>query len=121
MLSDPEVGRWLWFAPLPLDVVEAYFGPPIDRQTKERAPGETPQTAVFAVEDLDGVFLGHGATIAVNGSANGFEIAEVHLLDGIEHGARFGYSVCIYSAANDDGFALAISLPPTIASPMFKR
>ena len=61
MLADPEVGRWLWFTPLPPDAVEAYFGPFIDRQAGELDAGKIPQTAVFTVEDLAGGFLGDRA------------------------------------------------------------
>ena len=61
MLSDPEVGRWLWFTPIPPDGVEQYFGALLDRQATARAAGEIPRTAVFTVEDLNGEFLGQGA------------------------------------------------------------
>ena len=99
MLSDPEVGRWLWFAPSPPKAVEAYFAPLIDRQTKELAAGETPQTAVFAVEDLDGLFLGHGASIAVEGSAHGCEIGFqlVRTAWGSGVGTRLGQFLCAYA------------------------
>ena len=35
LLSDPEVGRWLWFTPIPPDAVEQYFGPLLDRQAAQ--------------------------------------------------------------------------------------
>lgn len=67
MLSDPEVGRWLWFTPLPPEAIAQYFGPLLDAKN-----------AVFAVEDAredrEGEFLGQGAILPVAGSTGGFEI-----------------------------------------------
>lgn len=64
MLSDPEVGRWLWFTPLSPEAIATYFGPLLDAQD-----------SVFAVEDArDGAFLGQGAILPVAGSPRGFEI-----------------------------------------------
>ncbi len=75
MLTDPEVGRWLWFTPGSREMFEQYFAPLIEAQTRQLASGETPHTAVFAVDDAeDGVFLGQGAVVAVEGSPSGFEI-----------------------------------------------
>ena len=99
MLSDPEVGRWLWFTPLPPEAVEAYFRPLLDRQTQELAAGKTPQTAVFAVEALDGRFLGQGASIAVEGSPKGAEIGFqlVRRAWGRRVGTRLGQFLCAYA------------------------
>ena len=36
LLSDPEVGRWLWFTPLPPEGIEAYFRPLLDAQAEAR-------------------------------------------------------------------------------------
>ncbi len=44
MLSDPEVGRWLWFTPAPLEMVESYFTPFIEAQGASLADGERPET-----------------------------------------------------------------------------
>jgi RimJ/RimL family protein N-acetyltransferase len=67
MLSDPHVGRWLWFTPLPAEAIATYFGPLLDA-------GDS----VFAVEDAregsGGEFLGQGAILPVAGSPGGFEI-----------------------------------------------
>lgn len=73
MLADPEVGRWLWFAPLPAEGVRAYFQPLLDAQEKALAEGKVPEASVFTVEDPSG-YLGHGAVVAVEGSAGGYEI-----------------------------------------------
>jgi hypothetical protein len=63
LLSDPEVGRWLWFTPLPDGAIEEFFGPLLDQQTATVESGEAPLAAVFSVEDLAGNFLGQGAVI----------------------------------------------------------
>lgn len=108
LLSDPEVGRWLWFAPLPPDAVEAYFGPFLDRQAEELGRGETPQTAVFAVEDLDGEFLGHAAVVAVDASPKGFEIG-FQLMSkawGRGVGTRVGQFLCGYAIECCDAYRI---------------
>ena len=99
LLSDPEVGRWLWFTPIPVDGVGEYFGPLLDRQAKELAAGETPLTAVFTVEDLSGAFLGHGAVVAVETSQNGFEIGFQLMRKawGRGVGMRLGQFLCAYA------------------------
>lgn len=74
MLADPEVGRWLWFVPAPEAALRSYFRPLIDAQWQSLADATPPSTAVFVVEDAQGAFLGQGATVAVEGSAGGFEI-----------------------------------------------
>ena len=48
LLSDPEVGRWLWFTPIDAGGVEAYFGPLLDRQTAELADALLAETLVAA-------------------------------------------------------------------------
>lgn len=108
MLSDPEVCRWLWFAPLPPDAVEAYFGPLIDRQTTERAAGQMPRTAVFAVEDLDGVFLGQGASVTVDGSTDGSEIGFQLVREawGRGVGTRLGQFLCAYAIECCDAYRI---------------
>ena len=74
MLADPEVTRWLWFAPGLEEQFRAYFAPLLAAQAKELAAGSVPRTAVFSVEDLTASFLGQGAVVAVEGSPGGFEI-----------------------------------------------
>ena len=108
LLSDHEVGRWLWFTPIALDAVGAYFGPLLDRQAKERAAGETPLTAVFAVEDLSGEFLGHGAVVAVETSPNGFEIGFQLMRKawGRGVGTRLGQFLCAYAIERCDAYRI---------------
>ncbi len=74
MLSDPEVGRWLWFTPAPIEMFGQFFRPLIEKQTGELSKGETPPASVFTVEDAEGAFLGQGANLAIEGSPGGFEI-----------------------------------------------
>lgn len=99
LLSDPEVGRWLWFAPLDPDTVQAYFGPFVDRQVGELEAGKIPQTAVFAVEDQSGEFLGQGAVVAVDASPDGFEIGFqlMRAAWGRGVGTRLGQFLCAYA------------------------
>ena len=108
LLSDPEVGRWLWFAPLPAEAVDAYFGPLLDRQTQELAAGETPQTAVFTVEDLRGEFLGQGAVVAVEaspgGSEIGFQLARAAWGRGV--GTRLGRFLCAYAIEHCEAYRI---------------
>lgn len=74
MLEDPRVGTWLWFLPASRELLVGFFRPLIDAQWEALALGERPRKAVFMVEDHEGVFLGQGAVVAVEGSPGGFEI-----------------------------------------------
>ncbi len=99
MLSDPEVGRWLWFTPLPDGAADAYFGPFLDRQLADCVAGRTPQTALFTVEDPRGEFLGQGAVVAVEGSPGGFEIGYQLARAAWGHGVgmRLARFLCAYA------------------------
>ena len=107
-LSDPEVGRWLWFTPIPPDGVEQYFGPLLDRQATERAAGEIPRTAVFSVEDLTGEFLGQGAVVAVEASPRGCEFGfqPMRTAWGRGVGTRLGQFLCAYAIELCDAYRL---------------
>ena len=109
LLSDAEVGRWLWFTPIAPKGVEAYFGPLLDRQAKELAEGETPRTAVFTVEDLHGAFLGQGAVVAVEASPKGYEIGFqlVRTAWGRGVGSRLGQFLCAYAIVRCDAHRIA--------------
>jgi len=98
-LSDPEVARWLWFAPLPAEAVESFFGPFIDEQARDVAAGGAPRSAVFAVEDLRGEFLGQGAVVPVAMSPDGFEIGFQleRAAWGRGVGTRLGRFLCAYA------------------------
>jgi len=99
MLADPEVGRWLWFTPLPEGAVDGFFGPLIDAQQAQLAAGETPQTAVFSIDNLAGEFLGQAAIMAVEMSPAGFEIGFQLTRDawGKGVGTRVGEFLCAYA------------------------
>ncbi len=111
LLSDAEVGRWLWFAPLTPEGVEAYFGPLLDRQGRELEKRETPLTAVFVVEDSTPEFLGMGAVVAVEGSPRGFEIgfqlARVAWGRGV--GTRLGHFLCAYAIERCNAYRIEAS------------
>ena len=108
MLADPEVGRWLWFAPLPEGGAEAFFTPFVDGQSEALAAGETPSSAVFTVEDREGGFLGQGAVIAIDGSAGGFEIGFqlARRAWGRGVGTRLGRFLCAYAIVRCDAFRI---------------
>ena len=75
MLSDPEVGRWLWFTPMTKQDAIQYFRPIIERQQQHLERGELPDALCFSVdEDSSRNFIGQGAILAVPGSDSGFEI-----------------------------------------------
>ncbi len=108
LLSDPAVGRWLWFTPIHIDGVGEFFGPLLDRQAKELAAGETPLTAVFTVEDLSGEFLGQGAVVAVETSPDGFEIGFQLMRKawGRGVGTRLGQFLCAYAIEICDAYRI---------------
>ena len=85
-----------------------HFGPLVDRQAGERAAGETPQTAVFAVEDLSSEFLGHGAVVAVEASPRGFEIGFQlrRTAWGGGVGTRLGQFLCAYAIERCDAYRI---------------
>lgn len=99
MLNDPEVGKWLWFTPLPEGAAEGFFGPLIDQQLATAKKGEAPQSAVFTVEDLEGNFLGQGAVIGVEmspgGCEIGFQLSRAAWGRGV--GKRLGQFLCAYA------------------------
>jgi len=99
LLSDLEVGRWLWFTPIAEGGVAEFFGPLLDVQTIELAAGKTPLSAVFVVEDLECEFLGMGAVVAVEHSPNGFEIGFQLMCKawGRGVGTRLGQFLCAYA------------------------
>jgi RimJ/RimL family protein N-acetyltransferase len=75
MLSDPEVGRWLWFTPMRPEDAISYFQPLVDEQRTQLGGGNLPDALCFTVDDArSGAFLGQGAIVAVPGSDRGFEI-----------------------------------------------
>ena len=108
LLSDAEVGRWLWFTPVPPGGVEAYFGPFLDRQARELAGRETPLTAVFVVEDLSGEFLGQGAVVAIEASPHGYEIGFQLMRSawGRGVGTRLGQFLCAYAIERCDAYRI---------------
>lgn len=108
MLSDDEVGTWLWFTPLPADAVDAYFGPLLDKQAGEVEAGRTPQTTVFTVESLAGEFLGQGAVVAVEGSPKGCEIGFqlTRAAWGRGVGTRLGRFLCAYAVECCDAYRI---------------
>ena len=99
MLADPEVGRWLWFTPLPEEAAEGYFAPLLDAQHEELRAGRVPHTAVFVVEGAEGEFLGQGAVVAIEGSPGGFEIGFQLCQSawGRGVGTRLGWFLCAYA------------------------
>ena len=108
LLADPEVGRWLWYTPIPLDGVGEYVGRHLDRQAQAGAAGEAQQRAVFAVEDLSGVFLGRGSVVAVEASPRGWEIG-FQLLPtawGRGVGTRLGQFLCAYAIERCDAYRI---------------
>jgi RimJ/RimL family protein N-acetyltransferase len=108
LLTDPEVGRWLWFTPIQPAGVEQFFGPLLDRQTGEIEAGKTPLTAVFVVEDLDGAFLGQGAVVEVPMSPRGFEIGFqlARKAWGRGVGTRLGRFLCAYAIEVGDAYRI---------------
>ncbi len=108
MLADPEVGRWLWFTPLPEGAVEGFFGPLIDGQTEELAAGKTPQKALFTVEDQQGAFLGQGGVVAVEMSPGGYEIGFqlARAAWGRGVGTRLGQFLSAYAVERCDAFRI---------------
>ncbi len=108
MISDPEVGRWLWFAPLPTEAVEAFFGPMLDQQETAVQAGEIPQAAVFLVETQAGEFLGQGAVLAVEESPGGFEIGFQlgRAAWGRGVGTRLGLFLCAYAVHKCDAYRI---------------
>jgi [ribosomal protein S5]-alanine N-acetyltransferase len=99
LLGDPEVGRWLWFTPLPDGAVDGFFGSLLDQQAGTIAQGDAPQIAVFTVEDLEGEFLGQGAVMGVEMSPGGCEIGFqlTRAAWGRGVGRRLGEFLCAYA------------------------
>jgi RimJ/RimL family protein N-acetyltransferase len=108
LLGDPEVGRWLWFTPLPEGAMDGFFGPLLDQQAEAVANGEAPLAAVFTIEDLDGRFLGQGAVIAVDMSPDGCEIGFqlTRAAWGRGVGRRLGEFLCAYAIEKGSAYRI---------------
>jgi RimJ/RimL family protein N-acetyltransferase len=108
MLTDPEVGRWLWFTPIPPEGVEEFFTPFLETQAEQLKDGEVPQTAVFSVEDHSNSFLGQGAVVAVEGSPGGFEIGFqlTRKAWGRGVGSRLALFLCSYAIHHCDAYRI---------------
>lgn len=111
MLSDPEVGRYLWFTPIEPEGVAEYFGPFFDNQKQVLERGESPPTAVFTVFDGDGAFLGQGAVVEVAGSPGGYEIGFQlpRAAWGRGVGTRLARFLCSYAVCVLDAFRIEAS------------
>ena len=108
LLADPEVGRWLWFTPLPEGGLEGFFGPFLDKQAKELAAGERPLTAIFSVENLEGEFLGQGGVVGIDMSPRGYEIGFqlMRRAWGRGVGWRLGQFLCAYALVHGDAYRI---------------
>ena len=108
MLSDPEVGRWLWFTPAPPEMFKMFFTPLLEAQTQQLHVEERPHTAVFAVDDLSETFLGQGAVLAVDGSQGGFEIGFqlTQKAWGRGVGKRLAHFLCAYAIHLCDAYRI---------------
>lgn len=108
MLSNPEVGRWLWFTPATKEMIDAFFTPYLESQTQQVVREELPKTAVFAVENSSGEFLGQGAAVAIDGSPGGYEIGFQLRQEawGRGVGTRLSRFLCAYSLVVGDAFRI---------------
>ena len=108
MLSDPEVGRWLWFTPAPPEMFKMFFSPLLEAQAGQLELAELPHTAVFTVDDLSQTFLGQGAILAIEGSPGGFEIGFqlTQKAWGRGVGKRLAHFLCAYAIHLCDAYRI---------------
>ncbi|WP_064607380.1 GNAT family N-acetyltransferase [Photobacterium sp. J15] len=58
MLENPNVTQYLFFAPSPVEVYEAYFMPIIENTKQAISEGEWPENPTFIIRDTNGNFMG---------------------------------------------------------------
>lgn len=58
MLEDPNVNKFLFFAPSPIEVYEAFFSPIIDNTQQTVKQNEWPESPTFIIRDNDGRYMG---------------------------------------------------------------
>ncbi|WP_299017914.1 GNAT family protein [uncultured Photobacterium sp.] len=80
MLKNPNVTQYLFFAPSPVEVYEAFFMPIIDNTREAIANNEWPESPTFIIRNHSGEFIGMvGLSPAMMLAGNfdvGYQIAE---------------------------------------------
>ncbi|NBI55988.1 GNAT family N-acetyltransferase [Photobacterium alginatilyticum] len=58
MLENPTVNQYLFFAPSPVEVYEAFFTPIIENTQQAIANNEWPDSPTFVIRDTEGTYMG---------------------------------------------------------------
>lgn len=74
MLEDPNVNKFLFFAPSPIEVYEAFFSPIIDNTQQAIEQNEWPESPTFIIRNNNGRYMGMIGISQVMMLAGNFEV-----------------------------------------------
>eukprot|EP00012_Vannella_robusta_P010069 CAMPEP_0206200920 /NCGR_PEP_ID=MMETSP0166-20121206/11197_1 /ASSEMBLY_ACC=CAM_ASM_000260 /TAXON_ID=95228 /ORGANISM="Vannella robusta, Strain DIVA3 518/3/11/1/6" /LENGTH=160 /DNA_ID=CAMNT_0053619411 /DNA_START=21 /DNA_END=500 /DNA_ORIENTATION=- len=74
MLEDPEVYRYLYFAPGPADSFRQYFNPFIEGSAAAVEQGKWPESLIYIIRDDESRFMGMAAITAVAMHKGNYEV-----------------------------------------------
>nr|WP_282561111.1 GNAT family protein [Motilimonas sp. E26] len=74
MLDNPNVTKYLFFAPAPVELYEGFFNPIIENVQQAIAKGEWPESPTAIIRDLDGAYMGMAGLPKVMFMQGNFEV-----------------------------------------------
>ncbi|WP_295893837.1 GNAT family protein [uncultured Vibrio sp.] len=74
MLGNPNVAKYLFFAPAPVEMYEGFFNPIIENTQEAVEKGEWPENPTAIIRDLDGNYMGMTGLPAVMFMQGNFEV-----------------------------------------------
>ncbi|WP_394208868.1 GNAT family N-acetyltransferase [Enterovibrio calviensis] len=74
MLGNPNVAKYLFFAPAPVEIYEGFFNPIIESTREATAKGEWPENPTAIIRDLDGNYMGMAGLPGVMFTQGNFEV-----------------------------------------------
>ncbi|WP_299689352.1 GNAT family protein [uncultured Vibrio sp.] len=74
MLDNPNVAKYLFFAPAPIELYEGFFNPIIENTQQSVAKGEWPENPTAIIRDLDGRYMGMTGLPGVMFMQGNFEV-----------------------------------------------
>lgn len=74
MLDNPNVAKYLFFAPAPIEMYEGFFNPIIENTQEAIAKGEWPENLTAIIRDLDGRYMGMTGLPGVMFMQGNFEV-----------------------------------------------
>ncbi|MEZ8826037.1 GNAT family protein [Vibrio amylolyticus] len=74
MLGNPNVAKYLFFAPAPVEMYEGFFNPIIENTQDAIKKGEWPESLTAIIHDLEGNYMGMAGLPGVMFTQGNFEV-----------------------------------------------